>query len=183
MESKEILHNIIEYLYHADGNISFIGDIKSIEGVDIKEINRVISTPTLNKGLIKGRDPHTWWFIRVELNTKGAKYFENNYSFDKDINLKNEPIINIHNINNSWNIALENNWEQLINISNNDIEQIFKLLDTKSFSKKDTDELKRLLKEYSDTQDKSKLVDFISVLWGLASTGSFISGIITILTE
>lgn len=80
--------------------------------------------------------------------------------------------ININNLNNNWNFAIKNEWEQSFSLINNEIEKIIELIDKKDIENKE--DIKKILNDFEKTNDKSKLVDVFSILWNWASINSMI---------
>lgn len=122
------------------------------------------------------------WFNRwknelINLLEKIKFFLESNINYKVEEKKESKNIV-INTLNNHWNFALENNWTQNIQNINNEIDKIIKLLETKNFSNKD--ELKNLLEEFKETQDKSKLEKVVTNLASVSWIWSLITSIIAL---
>lgn len=123
----------------------------------------------------RNRQAEVKWFLKgkkelLDLLLKIESFLES------EINIKEKQEeklhININTLNNNWNFAIKNEWEQSFLLINNEIDKIIELLNKKDIEKKD--EIKLLLEEYKKTEDRSKLVDVFSILWSWASINSML---------
>lgn len=100
----------------------------------------------------------------------------------KDNSLKH---ISIWTINNNGNFALENYWSQNIT---NQIDDILEILNKKELEadnelKDVIIELKTLIKDFKENQNKSSLEKVISIIWNSSSAWSLLVAIIWLLTN
>ncbi len=87
--------------------------------------------------------------------------------------------VKIETLNNNWNLAFENYWVQSIQNINNEVDKIIELLENKNFSNKD--ELKSLLEDFKQTQDKTKLEKVLTNMASISWIWSLITSIIALL--
>ncbi len=123
----------------------------------------------------KNRQSEINWFIKwrqkfLNLIKKIENFLESEINIEEKKDIKSN--INIWTLNNHWSFSFENNWIQNNQNVNNQIDEIIKILDKKNIENKE--EIKKILNEFQQTQDKSKLVDVFSILWNWASINSMI---------
>lgn len=163
---NSILNKLVEILYSARWNIKFCHDIKNFEQEEIQEL---LDTPSKHKNLIKGMESTNCWYLRVKLTNLWINYFENDFKFDKELEIKKS--INIWTVNNSWNFAVENNGTQNIQNINNEIDKILEIVDKSSIAEKE--KIRQLLIEAKDEKDEkekhSKLIRILSIFWNVAT--------------
>lgn len=169
--SGNLLNNLVEKLYHARGNFLMC----SKTDLNQEDLQNLLDTPSKHKNLVKWWNLTNCWYITVKLTNLWINYFENWFKFDKEKETKN---IVINTLNNHWNFSLENNWNQNIQNINNEIDKIIELLDTKNIEKKY--ELKKLLEEFKETQDKNKLEKVLTNLASISWIWSLITSIISL---